>query len=298
MSTTSLEFIWGLVIASGAFLILAIALIVGVLIHSRKIRDSKSRFRNLFTNVFDALILLNSSGYIIDVNNAAFEMLKLPKDDILGRSIADFIGDKQGETVFARLKENVNEKSDIVYETYFIDSSGKRIPVEMGGSIFTVDGYEYILGSFRDITERKESDEKIKKKNVALGHLIDMLRGEKKQLRSQIAGELNHVIIPTLSKIKNDDGSLNVVYFELLRNNLEQLAKGADAKVDLVKNLTPRELDIGRMIKSGSSSKEIASFYNIAVETVHKHREHIRKKLGISDTNIGLRDYLLKNDLL
>jgi PAS domain S-box-containing protein len=297
MSTTSLEFLWGLVIASSAFLLLAITLIVGVLIHSRKIKDSENRFRNLFARVFDALILLNSSGYIIDVNNATCKILKRSKEELLGISITGIIADDQGQAVLDGLTECLNNTRDYFEETNFIDSMDKKIPVEVGGTGFAINGDKYILGSFRDITERKESEEKIRKKNIALGHLIELLRGEKKQLKSQLAGELNHVILPLFSKIKNENGSINAAELDQLQNNIEQLAQGADIKTDVLKKLTPREVDIGQMIKAGSSSKEIAAYFNIAVETIHKHRENIRKKLGISDTNVRLRDYLLKNDI-
>ena len=45
--------------------------------------------------------------------------------------------------------------------------------------------------------------------------------------------------------------------------------------------LTARELDVGRWMLSGCSSKEIARKLEISVETVKVHKKHIYSKLGI-----------------
>ncbi len=45
--------------------------------------------------------------------------------------------------------------------------------------------------------------------------------------------------------------------------------------------LTARELDVGRLMLSGCSSKEIARKLDISVETVKVHKKHMYSKLGI-----------------
>ena len=45
--------------------------------------------------------------------------------------------------------------------------------------------------------------------------------------------------------------------------------------------LTARELDVGRLMLSGCSSKEIARKLEISVETVKVHKKHMYSKLGI-----------------
>ncbi|MFJ2282366.1 response regulator transcription factor [Pseudomonas sp. NPDC087803] len=46
-------------------------------------------------------------------------------------------------------------------------------------------------------------------------------------------------------------------------------------------HLTARELDVGRLMLSGCSSKEIARKLEISVETVKVHKKHMYSKLGI-----------------
>jgi two-component system OmpR family response regulator len=46
-------------------------------------------------------------------------------------------------------------------------------------------------------------------------------------------------------------------------------------------DLTPRELDVMRMLAGGSDQREIAAQFSIAPRTVAKHIEHILHKLGV-----------------
>ncbi|MFI5356374.1 MAG: response regulator transcription factor [Opitutales bacterium] len=47
--------------------------------------------------------------------------------------------------------------------------------------------------------------------------------------------------------------------------------------------LTPREIEIARLVAEGLSSKEIASRLNLSVRTVEKHRSNIMEKIGVRE---------------
>ncbi|MDH4568003.1 helix-turn-helix transcriptional regulator [Pseudomonas sp. BN414] len=56
--------------------------------------------------------------------------------------------------------------------------------------------------------------------------------------------------------------------------------------------LTARELEVGRLMLSGCSSKEIARKLDISAETVKVHRKHIYSKLGIKSQSELFRLFL------
>jgi DNA-binding NarL/FixJ family response regulator len=58
-------------------------------------------------------------------------------------------------------------------------------------------------------------------------------------------------------------------------------------------DLTPREIQIMNLIKTGKNNREIAAMLNTSFKTVEKHRIHIRKKLNLVNSRINLRSYLL-----
>ncbi|MFK7825461.1 MAG: helix-turn-helix transcriptional regulator [Oligoflexales bacterium] len=57
--------------------------------------------------------------------------------------------------------------------------------------------------------------------------------------------------------------------------------------------LSPKEIQICNMIKNGLTVKEIAQMFHLSPRTVDKHRENIRKKLGLKSKKINLATYLL-----
>ncbi len=62
--------------------------------------------------------------------------------------------------------------------------------------------------------------------------------------------------------------------------------------IDNYPKLSPREREICNLIKGGATSKEIAASLSISLATVRKHRELIRRKLGLTNKDINLLSYL------
>ena len=58
-------------------------------------------------------------------------------------------------------------------------------------------------------------------------------------------------------------------------------------------SLTPQEIEVANMVRSGKSSKEIADVLNLSVAGVDFHRKNLRRKLGLANTSKNLRSYLL-----
>ena len=69
---------------------------------------------------------------------------------------------------------------------------------------------------------------------------------------------------------------------------------GSDAPHD---PLTPRELDVVKLIAEAYSSKEIAKELVISVKTVERHRQNILDKLGMSD-RVELTRYAIRRGLI
>ncbi|HZR18854.1 MAG TPA: LuxR C-terminal-related transcriptional regulator [Verrucomicrobiae bacterium] len=66
---------------------------------------------------------------------------------------------------------------------------------------------------------------------------------------------------------------------------------------DRAKLLTPRELEVLRLVAQGSGNKWIASELQRSIKTVDHHRENIMKKLGIHEV-AGLTSYAVSLGLL
>ena len=70
-----------------------------------------------------------------------------------------------------------------------------------------------------------------------------------------------------------------------------------DVLQDKLSELTKRELEVLKMIASGSFNKEIASTLNISERTVKNHVSNIFKKIGVSDRTQAAV-FAIKNNLI
>ena len=79
----------------------------------------------------------------------------------------------------------------------------------------------------------------------------------------------------------------------LIRDHLELVGEGAPPR----EILTPRELQILKLIAEAHSSKEIAQMLVISIKTVERHRANILEKLGMRD-RVELTRYAIKRGLV
>jgi DNA-binding NarL/FixJ family response regulator len=78
------------------------------------------------------------------------------------------------------------------------------------------------------------------------------------------------------------------------RERLERLRRGEEAPEE---PLTPRELEVLKLVAEGQSSQAIASTLVISLKTVERHRANIIEKLGIRD-RVGLTRYAIRRGLV
>jgi len=80
----------------------------------------------------------------------------------------------------------------------------------------------------------------------------------------------------------------------LIRGHLERAAAGDESAMDA---LTPRELEVLKLIAEAHTSKEIADLLVISVKTVERHRANILEKLGMRD-RVELTRYAIRRGLI
>ncbi len=107
---------------------------------------------------------------------------------------------------------------------------------------------------------------------------------------------------PRPFSVVKDHSRLTVVFQRpsqgdiLLLLTEEQDLAGIAAVQDL--RLTKRETEVMRWITEGKSNPEIAVILGLSIRTVHKHVEHVMKKLGVETRNAVTRRVLELNGVL
>ena len=163
-------------------------------------------------------------------------------------------------------------------------------------------------GSNRDITyqknveidltrNRKELIEKTisqEKANEALKALLDQREIEKKSIEQSMVNNLKRFVFPYLEDLERQNlGNEAMTYVNIIRTNIEQLISPVSKSLSgAYLDLTPTEIKVADFIRQGKSTKSIAVILNTSVSTVEKHRNKIRKKLGILKSKINLNTFL------
>jgi len=129
--------------------------------------------------------------------------------------------------------------------------------------------------------------------NIALRVVLSNIENEKKQIYEDIKLNVKSVILPILDALTPAISREKRPYVELLKTNLEELGSSFSSQVsNHLRSLTPTEVNICNMIRNGLRTKEIALLRGVSTDTINRHREHIRRKLHITNQKINLIAYL------
>ncbi|MCP4757074.1 MAG: LuxR family transcriptional regulator [Proteobacteria bacterium] len=135
--------------------------------------------------------------------------------------------------------------------------------------------------------------ETLRNMNITLKEVMARVQDEQKEAGKSVQANVEKVIMPILHSLKNEVSFEQQTYIRLIEQNLEDIVSPFINKLSRqFMSLTPAEIQICNMIKSGLSTKEIANLRYISHATVNRHREHIRKKLGLNNKKINLSTYL------
>ena len=139
------------------------------------LKESEEKFREIFHNANDMITLheMNENGMpgkFIEVNEIGCNRLGYTNEEFQNMSPIDIVApDKRVEMASHAIEIWTNGYAE--FEIVHVTKDGRRIPVEINTHIFKFKGKTVALGISRDITERKESEEKLKELLDKLSHL-------------------------------------------------------------------------------------------------------------------------------
>lgn len=111
-----------------------------------------------------------------------------------------------------------------------------------------------------------------------------------------IRANVDKILMPILNEMALHLPQTYRKYAEMLKSNLEDIASPfVNHLSEAYLSLTSTELKICNMIQNGLQTKEIAQIRKVSVGTINRHREHIRRKLKITNSEINLMTYLQSN---
>ncbi|MCZ3366969.1 MULTISPECIES: PAS domain S-box protein [Methanobacterium] len=131
-----------------------------------ELKESEAKYRELFDKSTDMISLseINEDslpGKYIELNEVGLKRLGYTKEEILNMTPADIIApDKKVE--MPKNAVEIAEKGLSSFEMVHVTKEGKQIPVEVNCHIINYQGRKVYLTVSRDITERKDAENKLK----------------------------------------------------------------------------------------------------------------------------------------
>ena len=133
----------------------------------------------------------------------------------------------------------------------------------------------------------------LKSLNIALKEVLNHVQGEKRAIAASVQANVDQVISPILYALDQASPAEIPGYTSLLRQHLNEIVFPFTRNLSTqFKDLTPTEHQITNRIRGGLSTKEIARLRNLSPHTVSRHRENIRRKLGLAHEGINLVSFL------
>jgi len=164
----------------------------------RKLQESERRFRALVEKSYDAVVLVNTDGTILYVNPSVEQMLGFQPIDLVGDNVINFthpddiqLADKRFTNMLQTPGATMNSQLRIRHK------AGPWRWIELSGTnLLSEPGVNSVVVNFRDITERKRTEEKIHNQLERLNalHEIDQAIAGSTDLRLSLDEILKQIL--------------------------------------------------------------------------------------------------------
>ncbi|MBN1244416.1 PAS domain S-box protein [Candidatus Bathyarchaeota archaeon] len=128
------------------------------------LRESEGKYRKLFDEVMDAIFVADAeTGILIDCNRAATELTGKAKSELMGMHQRFLHPETERKGKFSEtFAKHRADKEGHVINSQIVTKNGEIIDAVIKGSLVEVNGKKMLQGIFRDVTERKKVEEKIR----------------------------------------------------------------------------------------------------------------------------------------
>ena len=147
------------------------------------LKESEKKFRTLFNNASDGIIIHDMEVRILEVNDVLCDRIGYSREELLQMTVMEIETPDYAAMVKGKIKELLAEQH-VFFESAVVHRDGSIIPIELSSRLIEYEGQQAVLSIIRDITVRKRAEEALKRLNAELEIRV---RERTKALQEEIA---------------------------------------------------------------------------------------------------------------
>ena len=123
------------------------------------LRESEAKYRTLMEDAGDGIALLDVEGNLVGINKRAEELLGYTREELTQRHFTQLLPLEEHERVIASFEETLRQGSASLSDVAVSGKNGRKVPMDVSGTVIDVLGRKTVQAIFRDISERKRSEQ-------------------------------------------------------------------------------------------------------------------------------------------
>ncbi|HYA41949.1 MAG TPA: PAS domain-containing protein [Syntrophobacteraceae bacterium] len=275
-------------------------------------------WESVFDVIPDVISILDREYRLRRINKTMADRLGVTPGNAIGRACYEIVHNAAAPPSFcpfSKMLEDGREHSVEIFE-----------PNLRGHFIVSVsplyDDAGQVIGAVhvaRDITLRKEAEQalleanrgleqrvaertaelakktkSLEEVNMTLRVLLEYRERDRKETQESIIDNIKIKVLPYLNRMRKFGLTKELNdYISMIENDLKDIVSPfIRGLADKSLGISPAQIRVAEMVRSGMTNKEIANCLHISEGTVRSHRQVLRKKLGLTNNKANLRAYL------